>query len=88
MTLTPVKTLPKHNLIELRETSAPKKKRKDILDDFIAMNVKFARLNFADYEYKNTRSAYESLCQGVRTYGHPIKIYKHGTEIYFVRKDI
>lgn len=58
------------------------------LEEFVNMNVKFAKLEFHAGEYSRIESARQSIHQSVRTHGFPIKVCVRNRELYLVRKDI
>ena len=65
--------------------------RKDVvsyLDTFMAMNCKYARLEFDADEYVNTNSACGSLYSTVHRYGYPIVVKQRDDDVYLERTDI
>ena len=65
-----------------------KKDPDEIFGEFSAMNVKIARIEIVyGVDYKNMRSAYESLCHASRAYPeYGVVVRRRNEEIYFVRK--
>ena len=66
----------------------PYKRLRDIFDEFMNMNIKLARVDSIDNEYKNSNVAYAVLYNGIKKYGYPINIYLRNALIYLERKDI
>ena len=64
------------------------KNNKRMLNEFMDMNVKFAKLEFDSSEYISARCAYDNLHRSIRNYGFPILIHERKGEIYFERRDI
>ena len=83
-------------LIETKEIPKKKKSRTwhnlcTVFDDFRAMHVQIANvaIDYADGEYTNVYSAYESLRSASKKYpDYRIKVMMRGQEIYFVRTDM
>lgn len=65
-----------------------KKKLRNILDEFMNMNVKAVKFEFDENEYKNAKSCYGNLHKAARNYGYPVNVCKRNGEIYFERRDI
>ena len=65
-----------------------KKDPDEIFGEFIAMNVKIARIDIVyGVDYKNIRTAYESLCRASSSYPeYGVAVRRRNEEIYFVRK--
>lgn len=64
------------------------KKLRNIFEEFMRMNVKAAKYEFTENEYKSVSSAGGNLYKGARRWGYPIDVVRRGGEIYFVRKDM
>ena len=68
--------------------SNAKKKLYDHLDEFMAMNIKIARVEYRPDEYKHAYSAYESILRACRKHPYPIEVYLRKWEVYLVRTDL
>lgn len=64
------------------------KNLKHLFDEFMNMNVKFAKFEFNDSEYISARSAYDILGPTAKRLGLPISIHERHGELYFERRDI
>lgn len=80
MKFTKVDTMPGRRL--------SKKSLKPVFDEFMNMNVKIAKVEFNDREYKNASVAYNVLTHAVKRHCVPIKVHFRNNEIYFERRDI
>lgn len=58
------------------------------LEQFMAENIKFAKLNFNEHDYKSAYSAYENMYRANKKNGFPIKVVKRGEEVYLIRTDL
>ena len=58
------------------------------LKEFMAMNVKVAKVTWTDIEYKSSRSCYESLHKAAKKFGFPIDVTTRKGEIFLIRRDI
>lgn len=74
--------------IELKKGRCQSKELKYVFKEFINMNVKVARVDFTEFDYKNVHSAYNNLQKGAARHCVPIRVTKIGDSIYFVRTDI
>lgn len=72
----------------LPEKRRPKKSLRNLFDEFISMNVKLARVDITERDYKNTMVGYGVMRTAAKRYGAPIKVYIRNDEIYFERRDI
>lgn len=70
------------------EKKCEQKKLKYVFMEFINMNVKVAKVNFSEFDYKNMNSAYNNLHKGAIRHRVPVRVTRMGDSIYFVRKDI
>lgn len=61
---------------------------KNFFDEFMAMNIKFARIDIAPKEYASPRSAYESLHKVARQSELPIVVKIVNKELYLIRTDL
>jgi hypothetical protein len=64
------------------------KNNKRLLDEFMDLNVKFAKLEFDKSEYMSARCAYNNMHRSIKVYGYPISIHERNGEVYFERRDI
>lgn len=58
------------------------------LTEFMHMNVAAARVVIGKSEYKNTKSAEESLRNAIRYHKCPIRVVTVDDQIYFIRTDM
>ena len=58
------------------------------LKEFMASNIKVAKVNFVEGEYKSLKSAHESLRVAAKRWVLPIDVVKRGDEVFLVRRDI
>lgn len=72
----------------LPEKRCGKKRLKHIFDEFVNMNVQFAKFEFNENEYKHAQSAYGNLHRAAIKYGYPVKVHIRNNEIYFERRDL
>ena len=85
MRFTPVETLPKKKAG--MAPAVPPKSVKSYFEEFMKMDVKYVRVDFAKYEYANRKSAYVSMKESVKYSGLPIEVRMRGGDIFFVRTD-
>ena len=78
----------KFTVVEKIPERKAKKKLAYILDEFMNMNVKFAKFEFNENEYKTASSANGALRKSAARFGYPIKVQLINGEIYFERRDI
>lgn len=72
----------------LPEKSCGKKRLEYILEEFMNMNVKFAKFEFNENEYKHANSAYGNLRRAAVKLGLPITVRIRNNEVYFERRDL
>lgn len=73
------------------ENGLPKRenfKLKVIFNEFIAMNVKVAKVNLDPDDYKSITVARSVLGNAAKRHDVPVKVRLRNGEIYFVRKDM
>ena len=73
------------------ENGLPKRenfKHVQIFKEFMAMDVKVARIDLDPDDYKNSCVARNVLANGAKRHGVPVKIKTLNGEIYFVRTDM
>lgn len=79
MKFVPVEKLPKR---------CTAKSLKHVFKEFIAMNVKFAKVDLTQFDYKSPSVAFSVLSVAVKRHCVDIKVHKNGNEIYFERTDM
>ena len=65
--------------------------KKDLVayvEEFMSMNVKIAKVDFNDREYRSARSAYSSFHKTSHRLGYPISIRMISNELFLVRNDM
>ena len=75
-------------VVEKVPGKAIKKNLRHIFDEFVNMDVKFAKFEFNENEYKHANSAYNNLTRAARKYGYPVNVHVRENEVYFERRDI
>lgn len=65
-----------------------KKSLKHVFAEFIAMNVKYARVDLTQFDYKSPAVAAQVLGLASRRHCVDIKVHKVNDEIYFERTDM
>lgn len=66
-------------------------RRKDlatVFDEFMAMQIKAARLGFNHDEYKDDRSAAQTLRTFARYHNLPVRVSHRMNDVYFIRTDM
>ena len=81
MTFTPVDKLPE-------KRKSPYKKLTDHLDEFMNMDVKYARVNYTTTEYVSYNGAHNAISVAIRNGGYPIELKGINGELYLIRKDL
>ena len=66
----------------------PYKKMQALVREFMSMNIKIARVDFDEHDYKNTKSACGSFSRAIKDGGFPISVKMIDKELYLIRKDI
>lgn len=56
--------------------------------DFMAMNIKIAKVDFEGNGYKSMKTAQSTLYNSAKKRGYPITIVVRNNEIYFIRRDM
>ena len=82
MNFVPVESLPDN--VEYADHKPIKK----YLDEFMAMNVKYARVDFATDEYSDTRSGNTVIRRAAKYHAFPITVKMIGGDTYLIRNDI
>lgn len=59
-----------------------------VFDEFMAMQIKAARLGFNRDEYKDDKSAIQALRAFARNHNLPIRVLLRMNDVYFVRTDM
>ena len=57
-------------------------------EEFMTANMKIAKIEFNESDYKNILVARSVLHTAIKRHGFPIAIHKRGNELYLERKDI
>lgn len=65
-----------------------KKDLRKILEDFMTTNIKVAKVDFNDGDYKEARYCANSIAVAVRRAALPITVTRRGEEVYLIRRDI
>lgn len=65
-----------------------KKDLATVFDEFMVMQIKAVRLNFNRDEYKDTRSATQTLRTFAKSHGLPVRVLHRMNDVYFVRTDM
>lgn len=79
MTFTKVKEVPKRN---------DKHDLRALLNQFVAEDIKVAKLNFNEHDYKRASYAATACAQSVKRGKLPIAVMRRGEEVYLVRTDM
>lgn len=58
------------------------------LEEFVAMSIPMAKVSGWDVEYKNIKSAYESLRQAAKRWELPINVMTSKGNVYLIRTDM
>jgi hypothetical protein len=65
-----------------------KKKLKYVFLEFINMQVKVAKVDYTEFDYKSLNSAYNTLYKAAKRSCVPVQVMRREGSIYFVRTDI
>lgn len=65
-----------------------KKPLKHVFEEFIAMNVKFARVDLTRFDYKTPTVAAQVLGVACKRHCVDIKVHRVNDEVYFERTDM
>lgn len=65
-----------------------KKDLATVFDEFMAMQIKAARLGFNHDEYKDSKSATQTLRAFARNHNLPVRVLHRMNDVYFVRTDM
>lgn len=65
-----------------------KKNLKDYLKEFINMDVKYAKVEFNENDYKTHISAHAALFNAALRHCLPVEVRIINKEVYLIRKDI
>lgn len=82
MTFVPVDKLPESN------PPLPYKRRADILNEFLEMSIKYARMDFNTLEYSCATQARSAMAQTVKRYSMPIKVKLINNELYLINLEL
>lgn len=58
------------------------------LETFMSMNIKTAKVDYAECEYKKSITCYKCLWNAARRYAMPIRVAMIDGEIYLIRRDM
>lgn len=58
------------------------------VETFMSMNIKMAKIDYVECEYKNPMACYKSFWTAVRRYAMPIQVTMIDGEVYLIRKDM
>ena len=81
MTIVPVENLPEKRPRDYKRIA-------HIFQEFMKMNVKYARVDFNELEYASVQSAYTNLRRAATDQNRPLYVTIINGEIYFVRMDM
>ena len=70
------------------ERRRPKKSLKNRFDEFMNMNVKLAKVDLTENDYKSVKVGYGVLHTAAKHYGYPIEVHLRDGKLYFERRDI
>lgn len=87
MTFVPVEKLPAKGRRNVNG-QCEWKPLKSYLDEFMKMNVKYAKVEFENGEYSNWRAAYESLRHSIERAVLPIDVKMRVYGVYLIRRDL
>lgn len=71
-----------------KEKQPKKKDLATVFDEFMAMQIKAARLDFNHDEYKDDNSAFLTLRLFIRSHNLPVRVLHRMNNVYFVRTDM
>lgn len=61
---------------------------KRFLDDFMLTDAKHLKVEYAEGEYSNAYSAYESMRGAIKRHKYPIRVNIRNGEVYLTRTDM
>lgn len=67
---------------------APKNNLVEIMENFMALNLKLSKLSFTDDEFYSYQIASYSISRCVKTLQLPVKVYIRNGEVYLERTDL
>lgn len=86
MKIIPVECLPE------RQPKTLRKNINDIIEEFVRMNVKYARVEFGSLEYASVKSAHDAIKVHILYHpggnDYPVKMKFINGDIYFIRTDM
>lgn len=76
--------------VEVKEVPDKKKYHplKSRWDEFMAMNVKVAKVDLDEREYKSVEIARATMALSIKRLGYPITVTRRNGEIYLIRRDM
>lgn len=78
-----VESLPESNM---RYT--PMYKVEARIREFMNMNIKIARVEYKEDEYKNVKTAYQGFKKACKRYAAPVDVRTINKELYLIRRDM
>lgn len=77
MKLIPVEILPKKR--------ANRKGLQDFIEEFCNGEIKMARVDFSDNDYKDAKSCYSSIYKAIWRSKRPVKVIMRGNEVFLAK---
>ena len=76
--------------VEVKEVPGMRKYHplKNKWDEFMAMNVKVAKVDLSEHDYKSAAVAHSVMSISIKRFGYPITVTRRGDEIYLIRRDM
>lgn len=76
--------------VEVKEVPDQKKyhELKSKWEEFMAMNVKVAKVDLDEEEYKSPEVAARTMMLSIKRFGFPITVTRRRNEIYLIRRDM
>ena len=78
--------------VTIKENEVPRGKRmyklEGELKEFMAMNVKYVKVQFTNIEYKSALTCYSSLAKAIKRYSLPIRAFTYKGKLYLERTDM
>ena len=69
----------------------PKRRKNSILiflDEFMTSNIKFAKVEFSEKDYKTPSSCQSAFSKAIKAGGFPIIVKSINKEVYLIRTDM
>ncbi len=75
--------------VEVKEVPICQKKNlQNYLEEFMNMNIKVARVEFDELDYKNIDAAAAAFNNSAKRGGFPITVTRRNGELYLINRDI